>query len=179
MGKTLLVSKQTFDELSKALNCSTTGDKLHRCDIDTLIKIQSNTAKQEQSKMTREEAIKKISDKVGTHYDPTTMLNVLQALGLLKFEEIKSNKPTVEWISMAGARALFIEGFDPNKVGTLNWKKVEEIKSGCFDSGYLTFGNHSVAVEEIIRLMAMKGYAVMKREEIRYINYKNGSNITY
>jgi hypothetical protein len=41
----------------------------------------------EQKPMTREEAVKKLNDKIGNHYNPTTILNVLEALGLLKFEK--------------------------------------------------------------------------------------------
>lgn len=128
----------------------------------------------EQSKMTREEAVKKISDKVGTHYDPTTILNVLQALGLFKFEEKKvesTNKITPEQIirnyyiypeqvinHLVNAGYVIVQQqLKPKEAKT-------ETKSGCFDSGYLTFGSTSISVQTIIDLMAMKGYTVTKRD---------------
>lgn len=89
-----------------------------------------NALAKEQSMIpnTREEAIKKVEQATRSMYG-AGLVEAFEALGLLKFEEAKT-----------------------------------ETKSGCFDSGYLTFGNHSVAVEEIIRLMVMKGYTISKRD---------------
>lgn len=131
---------------------------------------------QEQSMIpnTREEAVKKVLKETGHEF--SGMIRALEALGLLKFEEpitaesiiiscfksIKAPSPlthakeVINWLSRHGY--VIVNTAVPSKPEETK----TETKSGCFDSGYLTFGNHSVAVEEIVRLMTMKGYIVIK-----------------
>lgn len=148
-GKTLLVSKQTFDELAQALNCITNGDKLHRCDIDTLIKVPSNAAEQEQTKMTRDEATKLVAKACGVPVGAMgggNIVDALEALGLLKFDEPVTVQQEIISIPMS------------TPMGT---------------------HTHEVALQTIIKALNAKGYETIKNDKIYRIDYKDGTRIIY
>lgn len=76
--------------------------------------------------MTREEADRKLRMPMisgGAWQD--NLLNALERLGLLKFEE--APKKQVEWKHSMGFREWFTEGYNPN-VSDSRWTRVNEVK---------------------------------------------------
>lgn len=111
-------------------------------------------SKQEQIKMTREEARKLISQKHDGVITAGALLNCLEALGLLKFDEPEM----VEW-RCEGIVHRYPKGYDPNRSSGLLWTKVIRPQSE-----FLTIhvGNHThdVALETIVKALKAKGYVV-------------------
>jgi hypothetical protein len=142
IDKCIVVFGRTSEEILKAL---TFYDKMQPW--------SGNTVKQEQSKMTREEAYK-VARKWLTEAD--SVVDCLEALGLLKFDEVE----TQLWRCGQGETRAFAKGIDPNHSSGYVWTKVYSQQQPETITIYVGSHSHDVSILTIEEALKAKGYRI-------------------
>lgn len=123
--------------------------------------------KKEQSKMTREEAVKRIADKIGNHFRSDTMVNCLEALGLLKFDEVLKKTNKVFQVTKEALQAIKDligvsneNNFVCTRIGDFVYQSLKE-EVVKFDHVLFPDG-HVLKFETVVRALNAKGCVVYK-----------------